>query len=547
MRLRALAAGAALIAATAASPAAAQNPVAAENARPGTTDWDFTPTPGGVVEGYSSETSAPPGGTFHLHVKAGNRPGDRYRVNVYRLGWYGGSGGRLVGCLPSCATDKPYTAQPAAPAPNAKTGIVRAGWSVTDVLHVPKDWVTGYYLAELRVTAGPDAGAAGRVRLVVRGAPANRSAILVQVPVNTWQAYNPWGGKSLYTSNSTGNVAAKTVSFDRPYSEDVAVPVPFGLELQAMRFLERNGYDLSYVTDVDVDRTPGIVMNHRLAMSIGHDEYWGVRQYDAFKRGLARSTNIASFGANTTYWDIAYGSRRRTIGRIDLFRARRIKRPECALWGVQYAFNAQRPASSPASPYTVAAPASDTWLRGTGLTPGDQTPGIVGYEWDTLNRGCFPGRITRILHATPKGEDSKVHPADAVRGVARSGARMFAAGSLQFSWALDTYGGHTASPGMQLLMENAFDDMIRPAPPRPVRVTRARKRVDIHAGNGVDPRVRKISIYAHVGSKVTLVCSSRGGRCHDKLRKQAVRYEARAIDRWGRSAPAWSRTLSPHH
>src|SRR5436305_14946577 len=106
MRIRRLAAGAALIAALLASPANAQNPVAAENARPGTSDWDFTPTPGGVVEGYSSEESAQPGGTFHLHVKAGN-PGDRYRVTVYRLGWYGGSGGRLVTCLPSCAGDEP--------------------------------------------------------------------------------------------------------------------------------------------------------------------------------------------------------------------------------------------------------------------------------------------------------------------------------------------------------------------------------------------------------------------------------------------------------
>jgi hypothetical protein len=100
---------------------------------------------------------------------------------------------------------------------------------------------------------------------------------------------------------------------------------------------------------------------------------------------------------------------------------------------------------------------------------------------------------------------------------------------------------------MQLLMKNAFDDMIRPAPPRPVRVKRTRKRVDIHAGTGVDPRIKRIAIYAHLGGKVTLVCSARSGRCHDSLRKAAVRYEARAIDRWGSSAPAWSQTLRPHH
>src|SRR4051794_1059087 len=88
MGFRALAVGAAVV--------AAPNPIATENARPGTTDWDFTSTAGHVVEGYSSETSAAPGSAFHLHVSAGGRPGDRYRVNVYRLGWYGGKGGRLV-------------------------------------------------------------------------------------------------------------------------------------------------------------------------------------------------------------------------------------------------------------------------------------------------------------------------------------------------------------------------------------------------------------------------------------------------------------------
>ena len=80
---------------------------------------------------------------------------------------------------------------------------MRAGWSETDIVHVGRDWVSGYYLAQLRVTSGPDEGAVGRVPLVVRGAPGDAAAILVQVPVNTWQAYNPWGGKSLYTYNST--------------------------------------------------------------------------------------------------------------------------------------------------------------------------------------------------------------------------------------------------------------------------------------------------------------------------------------------------------
>jgi hypothetical protein len=538
------------------------NAISEENSLAGTTRWDITPPAKPAIEGYASESSAAPGDSFHLHVRPG-RPGDSYRVNVYRLGWYGGDGGRLVTCVPGCESDRPYVAQPPAPRPAPITGEVNAGWSVTDIVHVGRDWVSGYYLAQLRVTSGPDEGAVGRVPLVVRGAPGDAAAILVQVPVNTWQAYNPWGGKSLYTYNSTADVAATKVSFDRPYSEDVLVPVPWWAEIQAVHFLEREGYDVSYATDVDVDRSPGILMNHRLAMSVGHDEYWSRRQRDAFDHALDRSTNIAALGANAAYWQIRYENAHRTVvswrspdadpvkdtqARTTQFRSLDPGRPECRLFGVMYAYNAQRWAGGPPTPYRLAAPLDDPWLLDTGIVRNDDIPDIVGYEWDTLMPGCFPGRVTRLLHSEPLGEDKRVHPADAVRGLARSGARMFATGSIQFSWALDSYGNHLPSRRVQVLMENAVDDLTRPASPRPVDVKVGTSGVSVHAHRRRDPRVRRIAIYAHAGAglfdvddpQAKLVCRPISGACRDRLRGGVVRYAAVAVDRWGTSAPWYS-------
>ena len=550
MRIRAVFVVACLLFPAAASAAEAANPIVRENARAGTSRWNFTPTESRIVEGYASERSVAPGGAFHLHVKAGRFATNRYRVVVYRLGWYGGSGGRMMACVPGCDSDKPFVSQPAAPPPDPGTGLVRARWSETDVVRVRRNWVSGYYLAEMRVTDGHDNGAVGRIPLVVRGRPGNASAIVVQVPVNTWQAYNPWGGKSLYTYNSTRSVAARKVSFDRPYSEDVLVPVPFGLELQAVRYLERHGFDVSYATDVDVDASPGILLNHRLALSVGHDEYWSTSQRDAFERAVDQSTNIAALGANVAYWMVRYESHRRTIARIAQFRALEPGRPECRLFGVMYVYNAHRYATAPATPYRLAAgAASDPWLAGTGIVARDDFPGIVGYEWDTLNPGCFPGRVTRLLHGRPRGVDGKVHPADAVRGVAsRSGARMFASGSLQFAWALDGYGDHLPSRRIQVLMRNALRDLTRPAPPRPFEVTVGRSGVALHAHRRRDARVRRIAIYVHRGGArfrprgpgSTLVCRPRAGACRDRLRGGLVRYAAVAIDRWGTSAPRFS-------
>ena len=165
--------------------------------------------------------------------------------------------------------------------------------------------------------------------------------------------------------------------------------------------------------------------------------------------------------------------------------------------------------------------------------------------------GCFPGRIDRILHALPLGEDGAPHPADAVRGTARSGARMFASGSIQFAWALDPYGGHVASQRIQVLMENAIDDLTRPAPPRPVTATAGHAGVKVRARPRRDPRVRRIAIYVHPGSgrfptgdpAARLLCKRTSGTCRDRRRTRTVRYAAVALDRWGRSAAWYSAPL----
>ena len=135
-----------------------------------------------------------------------------------------------------------------------------------------------------------------------------------------------------------------------------------------------------------------------------------------------------------------------------------------------------------------------------------------------------------------------------MRGLARSGARMFATGSIQFSWALDSYGNHLPSRRVQVLMENAIDDLTRPASPRPVDVIVGKSGVSVRAHRRRDPRVRRIAIYVHPGGGgfdlrdpgVELVCRPISGACRDRLRGGVVRYAAVALDRWGTSAPWYS-------
>src|SRR6266705_2343000 len=270
-------------------PATSANPVQRENSRPGTPGWEIPAGAGAVITGYASETSVAPGQSFHLHVAA--PPGSRYRVLVYRLGWYRGVGGRLIMCVPGCRSSHAAIAQPPPTTPGSVTGLFRAAWRVTDRVEIPPDAVSGYYEAKLEIVGGAYAGAVGSVPLIVRQSPAApASAVLVQVPVNTWEAYNRWGGKSLYQFGTS--MHAFEVSFDRPFDQQEFYNMVTRLELPWVRFLERNGIDVSYQTDVDTDRAPGSLLHHRLVFAIGHDEYWTPRMRGAFNRALALSTNL---------------------------------------------------------------------------------------------------------------------------------------------------------------------------------------------------------------------------------------------------------------
>ena len=160
----------------------------------GTTAWQplETNAPPHAIEGYASQTSVAPGETLQLHVST--RPGAKYQVQIFRLGWYGGQGGRLVTCVPACA--KPSKAgrpgQLVAPDPTTN-GMVRGRWPVTDRIRIPSTWASGYYIAKLVLDqkgTWPSLGRSSVVPFIVRRSQQARpSTVLVVSSTNTEQAY----------------------------------------------------------------------------------------------------------------------------------------------------------------------------------------------------------------------------------------------------------------------------------------------------------------------------------------------------------------------
>jgi N,N-dimethylformamidase beta subunit-like protein len=541
---------------------APKNAIVAENRLPGSdpATWIQPAYPPTAIEGFASEVSVLPGQTVRLHVSTAD---DRYRVEIYRLGWYGGLGARLLTCIPSCGGDEQGRRY------GPEVGF-RADWPVTDTYTVPADATSGYYYALLRDTSSGDHhDARGWVVFIVREPPTQHSQVLVQVPVNTWQAYNPWGGKSLYTFNSTDQIHAVRVSFDRPLA--YTAQGPFDAEYNLVRFLEARGYDVSYQTDVDTDEHPESLLQHRLVIVAGHDEYWSKTMRDAFDAARDAGTNLAFTGSNAAYWQIRYEDDHRTIVgykdypdpepdpalKTTLFRELVPPRYECELMGVMHL--RLRPHQSGPVDYTVTdAAASDPWFTGTGLRPGDKILDVVGNEWDSLPDSpppsmCVKPGLTILFQYLGRPAD-----ADAVRYSAASGARVFAGGAQQLSWPLDTFNlgrfGRTLPPDphFQQFMQNALDDLSRPAQPIAVQVRVRRRTVTIVVRAHPDARVTEYRVYRHSGaqsfapnaSDVKLVCTTNGGVCMQRrLKPGSYRFAALAVDRWGFSYPTVSRSI----
>ena len=269
------------------------NPIPGENLKAGDPHWatpwaGYTADNNGTYVGaFATAVSVAIGSTLDLKVRVPS--GDPYSVDVYRLGWYGGVGGRFV-----THVDRP--APPAQPAPVASQTVagriqdtaVHCNWVVTSQIPVKADWVTGVYVAIVSVTTG----GAGRFQSVVPFMVRDdaRSAPLLYLSAMTnYQAYNnypddgpvPTVGRSLYDSNSgyapgivpqTRRSAAR-VSFDRPWARGNGIAQLFDYEVPLIQFLERFGYDVSYAADLDIDQR-GEAQRHKAILIAGHSEYW---------------------------------------------------------------------------------------------------------------------------------------------------------------------------------------------------------------------------------------------------------------------------------
>jgi hypothetical protein len=460
----------------------AGNPTVLENQKEGSPDWEIgAPAEAREIEGYASATSVERGEAIDLFVSTAN---PRYAVDVFRMGWYGGAGARrVVGPVSRSGIRQPT------PAPDPVTGLVECRWREPYRLVTADDggpWPSGVYLA--RLTASPS-GRQAYIVFVVRD-DERRSALVFQSSVTTFAAYNNWGGQSLYAFNSGGTPARK-VSFQRPYAME-----PYGVRLDGagdflrrweyntLRWLEREGYDVAYLTDVDTHARADLLLRHRVFLSVGHDEYWSWAMREHVEAARDRGVHLVFLGANTCFWQIrlepdAAGTPNRTVvaykdaastdpvaadpsparARLTTGRWRDAPtlRPEAALIGIMYL-------ADPVDGDVVVDEADHWTFAGTGLQKGAVLPGLLGYEVDAVSEGSPPG-LRRLAHSPFTDPSGETRYADMVIHETAAGALVFATGSMYWNWGLDGYNaprlhGNRVSAAAQQITRNVLAGML---------------------------------------------------------------------------------------
>ena len=512
------------------------NDIVQENRLPGDppTEWDINGWGDPTIQGFGHDISINRGETIFFKIKTDSTD---YRIDIYRMGYYGGMGARRVD------TVKPSVKLPQHQPEGLRdetTYLYDCGnWEVSASWQAPSDATSGIYFARLvrqdsdpaswradnsqegpaeAPLASPHAyGVLGHGRLanalreprashiyfVVRH-DSGDSDMLFQTADTTWQAYNPYGGYCTYGRVNPGSPRsigipprAYKVSYNRPLKtrDYRAVNMVFNAEYPFVRWLESNGYDVTYSTGVDSDRRGEEIRKHRLFLSVGHDEYWSLDQRRHVEAAREEGVHLAFFSGNEVFWKTRWepsidgeGVPHRTLvtykethdnAKIDpvadvwtgTWRDSRPfnpegPQPENALTGTIFTVNAWRN-----DPLIVPAKyAALRFWRNTDiakLKPGERAvllKGLLGHEWDEdLDNGFRPPGLFRLSettidnvpylqdngsiydsgtathHLTLYRHETSKQPANTANSASSRGALVFGAGTIQWAWGLDEH------------------------------------------------------------------------------------------------------------
>ncbi|MBI3837969.1 MAG: hypothetical protein HY288_08555 [Planctomycetia bacterium] len=373
----------------------APNRVRDENSKPGTRDWMLAKT--GVesnskyrcpwIEGYSSHTSVRAGETIRFHVST--NPAARFTIDVYRLGWYGGDGGRLVQRL------GPFRGTPQPDPPVGPKRLRDCAWPACAELRIPGDWLSGVYVGKL--TAAPEGWQSYIIFIVRDDRPAD---FIFQSSDTTWQAYNRWPSQFALYDDGTHNWywgGGVQVGFNRPYGKYCQIldaPLSTGSgefflwEFPLAFWMESIGCDVTYISNLDTHHDAGGLRRAKGFLSVGHDEYWTSEMFENVRSAIQAGLNVAFFSGNAVCGRILFDPATRAFERVGVFGPPGGMRDFEDMKSLKHArpYANELIGAHSTGPVTGGADwvcsLPEHWIyAGTGMRAGDRIAGLIGWEW----------------------------------------------------------------------------------------------------------------------------------------------------------------------
>ncbi len=239
---------------------------------------------------YPSKVSVAPGESIAFHI--GNSRSTPYSLSVYREGVQR----QLMATIPN------VTSQSRSCAGKATTGC---NWPATVTFTVPANWPSGVYTVDIPRAAG------GRYRLIffVRESHPGTARILFLTSVNTFHAYNNYGGGSLY---QTEVPPVNQVSFDRPYGGN-GVGNYDRWESHFVQWAEAAGYPIAYASTYDLEFLPQLLQPYDVVIIAGHSEYWTWNMRQRVKAYIAGGGRFMNLSGNTMWWQVRFEDNGRTM------------------------------------------------------------------------------------------------------------------------------------------------------------------------------------------------------------------------------------------
>jgi hypothetical protein len=495
-----------------------QNPVACENTKQGDPpgNWQIKGIGDKTIQGFATAISVNPGETESFKI---DTDASKYNIRILRLGWYKGDGARIIEPAFKPSAKLPQDQPPCMH--EKETGLTDCGnWGVSASWKVPADAVSGLYMAELE---REDTGGESQIFFVVKNEESHAPVVL-KTSDATWEAYNAYGGNSLYSCTNEfcpsgkpeAYKAAYSVSYNRPFDgtleTDAGQSAPFYAEYQMIRFLERNGYNMTYLAQPDIEAHPNLLKNHQIFISSGHDEYWSGGERTAVEAAREAGVNLAFFSGNEIFWKTRYAPSMEGVANRTLttYKETHFNEPvdpaepnvATSSWAdarFKSGGAAKPPNGLTGQYFYVNSGTTDMKVPGTfaklrfwrntavsklqpnetlTLSPGT---GTLGYEWDIdADNGFRPaGRISlssttaNNLQTFPDYGTTTANETMATHSLslykAPSGALVFGAGTVDWSWGLDNTNAWDQSatdpsenppdPTMQQATINLFADM----------------------------------------------------------------------------------------